>query len=276
MWNGTLTKASEVIDKFGFEVWIREKDSDVFLEGSILDQAIFEEVEKIDNIKDIEQLIYIGSLVESEVYTMSCMLIGFDINSNNVQPWDIIEGKVEDLSQDNAIILDRSFKDFFEDIEVGDTLIVGAVEMEIVGFCKNARFMANPYVWASLETARKTIPWAGEWCSTIGIKLENGYKIDEFKEDIDKIEKTNEIDEVEVLSTEELRQNAYSFIVNEGGMGGSIYILVIIGFLVAMIIITVSMYQTIQEKIPEFGTLKAIGASKGFINKIDAAIVFKG
>ena len=82
------------------------------------------------------------------------------------------------------------------------------------------------------------------------------------------------IDELEVFTKQELKENTHNMIINEGGLGGAIYTLVGLGFFVAMIIITVVMYQSIQEKIPEFGTLKAIGASKGFINKLLLGQVF--
>ncbi|MFX1257687.1 MAG: FtsX-like permease family protein [Promethearchaeota archaeon] len=57
-------------------------------------------------------------------------------------------------------------------------------------------------------------------------------------------------------------------IVNEGELGEAIYMLIRMGFFVALAIFTVVMYQSIQEKIPELGTLKILGCSKGFINKM--------
>ncbi len=38
MWNGTLTKSSELIDRFGYEAWIREEDSDMILDGGYVNQ----------------------------------------------------------------------------------------------------------------------------------------------------------------------------------------------------------------------------------------------
>ena len=79
---------------------------------------------------------------------------------------------------------------------------------------------------------------------------------------------------LEVIPTDELKQNTHDMIINEGGLGGSIFILVGMGFFVALIILSVTMYQSIQEKIPIFGTLKAVGCSKGFINKMLFGQVF--
>jgi len=98
--------------------------------------------------------------------------------------------------------------------------------------------------------------------------------MDDLQDDLDEMYDLELIEELEVFTKQELKENTHDMIINEGGLGGAIYILVGLGFFVAMIIISVVMYQTIQEKIPEFGTLKAIGASKGFINKMLFGQVF--
>ena len=146
--------------------------------------------------------------------------------------------------------------------------------MEIVGFCKNARFMFTPYAWTSIETAQNAAPYFGNWSNMIGVELESGYDIDDLEDDIDDLIDLGLIEELEVFTKQELKENTHTMIINEGGLGGAIFTLVGLGFFVAMIIITVVMYQSIQEKIPEFGTLKAIGASKGFINKMLLGQVF--
>jgi putative ABC transport system permease protein len=274
MWNGVLTKSSEVTDKSGYDAWIREKDSDTIFGGGTVNESVYEQVRLISGIKESERLILTGALVEDKDYSLDCYVIGYELNSKKIEPWDVYKGHIKDLEKENAIIVDESFKKSFNNLEIGAKLSIGHIDMKIVGFCKNARFMGNPYVWMSIETAKKIAPWAGNWSTTIGIDFKKSYSIDDLKKDIDTLVDKNIIDEVNILSTIELRENTYSYIVNEAGMGGSILILVIMGYFVAMIIISVSTYQTIQEKIPEFGTLKAIGASKGYLNRMLLGQVF--
>ena len=274
MWNGTLTKSSEVIDRFGYEAWIREEDSDMILDGGFVNETVYNQVKIMSDIKETERLIYTGAEAEDEDYTLWCLIVGYELDSEKIEPWDVYEGTTDDLGKENGVILDESFKRFFKGLKIGDELRIGRIDMEVVGFCKNARFMSNPYAWMALETAKKVAPWAGNWCTTIGVDFKQGYSIDEFKDAIDELVDQNIIEEVNVLSTEELRENTHSYIVNEAGMGGSVLILVIMGYFVAMIIISVSTYQTIQEKIPEFGTLKALGAKKGYLNRMLLGQVF--
>jgi putative ABC transport system permease protein len=274
MWNGVLTKSTEVTDRSGYDVWIREEDSETSFGGGAVNESVYEQLKLISHINEIEMLILSGAEVEDKDYTLGSYIIGYELNSEKIEPWDVYKGNIDDLENKNSIIIDDSFKKFFKNLDIGTKLSVGHVEMKIVGFCKNARFMGNPYVWMSIETAEKLAPWNGNWCTTIGIDLKEDYSIGDLKDDIDTLVDNNIIEEVNVLSAEELQENTHSYIINEAGMGGSVLILVIMGYFVTIIIISVSTYQNIQEKIPEFGTLKAIGASKRFLNKMLLGQVF--
>ncbi len=267
MWNGVLSKSSEVVDAYGFDVWIQEEKQETIGSG-ILDDSVYLEVKTMDHVKDCERLIYNYAELETKDYTLGTLLIGYELDGGNLEPWDVIEGDTEDLAKTNAIIVDKHVLKYLTELRVGSKVVIGREEMEIVGICENAKFMSQPYVWASLETARKIALWAGNWCSSIGVKLTNDYSVDEFKEDVEQKHDTKELPKLEVMSTEEIRQNTYEYIVNEGGMGGSLYIIVAMGFFVTLIIVSITIYQNINEKIPEFGTLKAIGAEKGYLNRM--------
>ena len=274
MWNGVLSKSTEVIDQYDYDIWIQDKDCDTIMENCIVNDSVYQEIKDEESVEKIERIIQWMAEAETEDYSMQCIFIGYELNSEYLEPWDLIEGDISDLKKNNSIIIDETFRNYLEDIEVGDSIIINRVEMEIVGMTKNGKFMGSPYVWGSIETARKLAPWAGIWSSAIGVKLKSGISTDDFKNDIKSLENDNQIPKLEVMTTEEIRQTTYDYIVNEGGMGGSIYIIVAMGFFIALIIISVSMYQTIQEKIPEFGTLKAIGASKGYLNRVLLGQVF--
>lgn len=273
MFNGVLEESTKIIDKNDFEVWIKDEDCTNIMDGGIVDDSVFEKIKKMEKVDSVERLIIdANSRIENEEYAMQTSLIGADIHDedHDAEPWDVVEGDAEDLMEQNTIIVDKSLEEYMGDLIVNDRLTIGGVSMRIVGFCEGNKFMFNPFVWASLQTVRNIAPWLGNWSTTFGIKLDKGYSIEEFKEDFaDDIDKN-----MEVLSSEELKENTHDMIVNEGGLGGAIYIMVGMGFFVGFIILLVTLVQSIQEKIPEFAVLKALGASKGFLNKMTIFQVF--
>lgn len=274
MYNGVLVQSTDPLDRFDFEVWVKTEGDDHFFAGSPINDTTSEIIKKMSDIEEAERLIFTGANFETEDYVVDITLIGYELGSERIEPWDIYKGDVDDLKEENTIIVDESIFNNFPDLQIGDEVDVGEAEMEIVGFCRNTRFMFNSYAWASIESAQNVAPYYGNWSTSIGIEFEDDYDIDDFEEDLDVMIDLELIEELEVFTKEELKENTHTMIINEGGLGGAIYILVGLGFFVAMIIITVVMYQTIQEKIPEFGTLKAIGASKGFLNKMLLGQVF--
>jgi len=268
MFNGVLNSATNAIDRFDYDTWVRMEDSDTFLSGGYVNDTTYEKIKAMSDVDQVERLIFSQEELQTDDNVIGVRILGYELDSDEIEPWDIIEGDVDDLEDDDTVILDNSILDWFPDLEVGDDVQIGATEMEVVGFCKNAKFMFNPYAWASLESAKKTRPWLGNWSTTLGVKFDSGYDQDDFEDDIDEMIDLKLIDEVDVYSKEEIIYNTHDMIINEGGLGGAIYIMVGMGFFVAIIILAVVTYQSVQEKIPMFGTLKAIGASKGLINKM--------
>jgi putative ABC transport system permease protein len=272
MYNGVLEQSTKLMDEADYEVWLKAEDNKHFFESDFINDTSYYQLLNMGNIKEIERLIYVGADIQTEKHETYAIMIGFDIWKSNsrIEPWDVIKGDVDDLRELNTIIVDKSLEDSFPNLDVDDALLVGTTKMKVVGFCENSRFMGNSYIWTSIETARNAYPWVYNWSTAIAVNLDKNYEIDDFKDDVkDFVSK-----DLEVFSNEELKENTHSMIVNEGGLGGAIYILVGMGMFVGLIIISVTMYQSIQEKIPEFGTIKAIGAGKSFINKMLFGQVF--
>ena len=274
MYNGVLAQSTDPLDRFDFNLWIKTEGDDNFFAGDRINDTTYERIKNMGDVDEVERLIYVDANFETEDYVAGITLIGYELDSDRIEPWDIIKGDDDDLDEENTIIVDESIKGNFPDLKIGDKVDVGDVEMEVVGFCKNARFMFESFGWASIESAQNAYPYLGNWSTSLGIELEDDYDMDDLQDDLDEMYDLELIEELEVFTKQELKENTHDMIINEGGLGGAIYILVGLGFFVAMIIISVVMYQTIQEKIPEFGTLKAIGASKGFINKMLFGQVF--
>lgn len=268
MFNGVLRSTTQAIDRFDYDTWVRMEDSDTFLSGGYINDTTYEKIKAMPDVDQVDRLIFSSEELQTDDNVINVRILGYELDSDEIEPWDIIEGDVDDLEGSDTVILDNSILEEFPDLEVGDDVQIGATKMEIVGFCKNAKIMLDPYAWASLESAKKIRPWLGNWSTTLGVKFDSGYDRDDFEDDIDDMIDLGLIDEVEVFSKEELIYNTHDMITNEGGLGGAIYIMVGLGFFVAIIIIAVVTYQSVQEKIPMFGTLKAIGASKGLINKM--------
>ncbi len=196
-------------------------------------------------------------------------LVGFDLDSD-IEPWESVDDDWEDdLKKVGTIIIDKSILETYPDLEEGDEINVeDRIDLKIGSFSEGGLLMGTPFAWCSLETARSIYPYFGNYSTALGLKFDDGYDIDDFKEDI------KHIDDISVYTTQEIFDNTDDFIMNKIGVGMIIFLMAGMGFLVGIIIISITTYQSVLEKIPLFGTIKAIGAEKKFINKMMFGQVF--
>jgi putative ABC transport system permease protein len=81
-------------------------------------------------------------------------------------------------------------------------------------------------------------------------------------------QKISSIGTVSALPTPKVRRNTRNFMIYESGMGMGLGAMVIAGLIVAAIIISLTVYTSTMERIPEFGTLKAMGVRRRDIYRI--------
>ncbi len=269
MYFGSIREYSRIASEYGHEAWVTAEDMDTLLAFGIINDTSYEEIRNIDGVKDIDRVVFLNGMIEGENSVKGIQIVGFDLESCII-PWDTVPGDYRDMLEgENTIIIDESIKNTFPDLKKGDKINIGnMVEYNIVGFTSGGILMGTPYAWTSLETARKLIPWAGNFSTCMGIKFEAGYSFEDFKED------TKNIAHISVYLPEEIENNTDDFIMNKMGVGMLLFLMAGLGFAVGLIIISTTVYQSVMEKIPQFGTLKAIGADKSLINKMMFGQVF--
>jgi putative ABC transport system permease protein len=73
---------------------------------------------------------------------------------------------------------------------------------------------------------------------------------------------------VNALPKSEVRANTVNYMLYKSGIGAMVGIFAGVGLFVAVTIVSLTTYTATMERIPEYGTLKAIGAAKSDLYKI--------
>ena len=74
--------------------------------------------------------------------------------------------------------------------------------------------------------------------------------------------------EADIWTRDEFSRHAQAFWLTQTGAGGSITLAALLGFLVGLAIVSQSIYASTMENIEEFATLKAMGASRGYVQRV--------
>lgn len=260
MFYGTINEAVYIIDNNPeVKVWVVQDNAKSVTGSSMVTEDSVKEIEKIDGVKKVHSLIYMQGIVEEDGVQVLSMITGFKPEDEVGGPWELTKGRIKDLKKENAVIYDKSFEKKFKDVEAPE---INGIDLNVVGESKGAKWFTFPYLFTSLENARKVMRLRPEQSNFFMIETESGETPEKIAKEISKIEG------VDALTTKEIRKNSQEWMIFESGMGVGIGTMAIVGLFVAAIIVSLTVYTATMERLPEFGTLKAIGADRSELSKI--------
>lgn len=266
---GTLDSMVTIINHSGADIWVMPKGTTDLAQGqSIIQKDVLADIEKIDGIKSVNQLIYSPNLAEKGNSKLAVIVVGIDVASAVPAPWDIISGSRNALNQTNTIIIDESAQRELGRLSIGDRVLISTFPQEIVGICKDARSFINPLIFTSHENAQKLCNLEASETNYVLVKVQSNHAATQVAK------KISEIDGINALLKSEIRKNTIDYMLYKSGMGIGTGTFAAVGLFVAIVIISLTIYTATMERLPEFGTLKAIGASKRDIIKILMEQVF--
>ncbi|WP_407371193.1 ABC transporter permease [Carnobacterium sp.] len=248
-----------------------EKETDFSFSKSILSEDL---EEQLLNEKGVEAVASMGTVSASirsaasdeENATKTDVLIA------GIQPGLFMEpsvssGKALINSNLNGVIVDESLKE--DGFSLGDTLAINGSneEVEIIGFVQNETLNHQPVIFAQLDKFR-AIKYAAPG-SDNGIENPvNGILLQGTNVDVEAINET--IDGIEIGTKDEAVNAVPGYTAENGTIMMMLWFLIII----SAFIIGVFFYVLTNQKTQQFGVLKAIGGSNGFVIKTVISQVF--
>jgi putative ABC transport system permease protein len=160
------------------------------------------------------------------------------------------------VDESNARLLQVSEKP--TDVEVNQ--LRARVVGEITGF---GSFLGSPYVFTSYRDAARYIQLRPEYTMFILAHIQPDANVDSVKAAL-----RTRLPNLDVWSREEFSQRARTYWITQTGAGGAILTAAVLGFLIGLTIVSQAIYATTMENIEEFATLKALGATNGFIRRV--------
>lgn len=192
------------------------------------------------------------------------LLVGSDWERGGLRPWNIIEGSVEELAAPKAVAVDKTY---FKDLDVegiGDTAEINGQTVTVAAITKGIRsFTTMPYVFTTLGRAQMML----------GAQQEQGaYTLIRVKPDADV--KTvqalvrERLPDVEVLTREEFRSRSINYWLFHTAAGSGLIAGTALALIVGIVIVAQTLYSSTKDHINEFATLRALGASSGYIIQV--------
>ncbi|RLQ93650.1 ABC transporter permease [Falsibacillus albus] len=268
--NGLSTLSAATIKNLHANYVVYEKSAGATFNKSIISSDVIDEVRKNKNVKHAAGF---GSSVASiskektndNNQKTDVALLG--INAGSFIEPTVIDGKQLSTSKRFGVLANKSLKD--AGYKIGDELLVSNSKMKltIIGFVENETFNHLPALFTNMNTWRD-YQYAAPGSDNGVNKPVQAITLDAPKLNPGKLDK--EIKGIETVT----KSTAVKGMPGYKEESGTILMMLAFLIVISAFIIAVFFYVITIQKTPQFGVMKAIGASNRFLSNSIVAQVF--
>jgi putative ABC transport system permease protein len=263
---GFATTTSGVIDNSGADLWIASKDVRNFDVGSDFSERKLYQVLSTPGVEQAEKyIVRFTRWKRPDGGEESVEVVGFDPDTGAGGPWNLIAGSVKDVKAADSVIIDESYKTKLGVSHLGEVVEINNHRARIVGFTRGIRsFTTSPHVFTSFKNALNYAPRMNEDKTIyILVKSRGDVEIEELRRSL-----RERITDVDIYTTAEFSSKTRFYWMFTTGAGIAVLIAAIMGLVVGVVVVAQTIYATTVDHLREFGTLKAMGASNGYIYRV--------
>ncbi len=300
--DGFVRSTAVLIDNGNADLWVASEDM-VQLELTVqLPLLNVEAVRQVEGVAKAEPLLLRESLWRGPSGRLnSVKLVGFDPEGDLFVPWNIVQGRRSDLTQDYTVIADKASLSSLDFKQLGDVGEIGSLPVQLVGLTEGSQSITSSAVlFTSIENASTYLTAGlsgklacrfepgGLICSkdfqqaddddnsgeiappkALGSSDPISYILVRAKsgEDVQALAERLEaaIPDTRVYTQAEMSEITRSYWRDRTGIGFILGLGAGVGVIVGVVIVGQILYSSVSEHLKEFGTLKAMGASNWVI-----------
>jgi putative ABC transport system permease protein len=266
IYQGLMETSSVIIDHTPGDIWITSKNNKNFDFSQPFPEYLYHRALATEGVAAAEKLIITWGIIKhKDGGTEQVEIIGFNPDSGVGGPWQMRIGHPSAVKNGNFMIVDESAMARLGEITVGDYREVFLRRLEVVGISQGVKsFTTAPIIFTSYKSAQELSPMVGSDNTVfLIVKVADGYSTGQVINNL-----KQKLIGVDVYSRDEFSRKTRLYWTIETGVGFSFLLTIVISFLVGILIVGQTIYNSTMEHIKEFGTLKALGASNGEIYQI--------
>ena len=262
---GFTVTTSGLIDHSGADLWITSKNVPYVEQGVAFSERKLNQVRAVPGVADAQKIIaHWTQWKRHDGGEESVQIVGFNVDDPLERPWNLVEGRVEDLKHPDAIILDELYKQKLGVTRLGEVFEIGGHRARVVGFTRGIRsFTTSPYVFTSFKNAQDFTNMREDQTLFILVKLAPGANLDQVRQNL-----LGHVRDVEVLTTSQFSHMTRFYWMFTTGAGVAVLIAALLGLVVGFVVVAQTIYATTMDHIREYGTLKAMGAPNSYVYKV--------
>lgn len=256
------------IDHANADLWIMTKDAQSFEDGSLTPLPPRHRAKALatPGVKAAIPLVVAFSEWQSPAGEMSrVFVIGTDPGEDGFAPWSIFKGRWDDLIAPGAIAVDDTYLGQLGIGGIGGVAQINRNRVTVAALTDGVRsFTQAPYVYAPTERARRLAGVSEGEAAYFLVQLEPEASLPAVRSALN----ARLGDDAEALTTAEFRERSLDQWLFRTGAGMALIGGALLGLIVGTVIVGQTLYSSTKDHIHEFATLRALGSSSGYINRV--------
>lgn len=259
---GLVQNASVLIDRSRADIWISKVDVKTFDFATPFDRRKRYQIESIPGVARVEEF--------HASYTMwklptggnaSVQVVGFDPAGRLGPGLDLTAGDLNGIHNQDAVLIDESEREKLGNVQLGEQVEIMDRRAKVVGFTRGCKsFTTTPFVFTSLRRAHAYgwITNGGRTALYFLVQVREGYEPEAVRRAIQE-----QVPGIEAQTRAGFSWRTRRYWLLETGVGLGFLVGAFLGLIVGGVIVSQTLFAITVEKLPEFGVLKAMGATMG-------------
>jgi putative ABC transport system permease protein len=262
---GSERTIATVIDKAVADLWVVPIGTKSFDDPSLLIGREKHAILSTPGVQHVEEMVVgFSAWRKPRGGKKAFILVGLDYQNGGLAPWNIDEGSLEELSIPNSVAIDRSY---FADLgieKIGDYAEINNQRVRVSAVTKGIRsFTTLPYAFTSIARARQFVGANPEQATYQLVSLLPGADLETVRSNL-----VARLPDAEVLTQEEFRTRSLNYWLFKTGAGMALISGAALGIIVGVVVVAQTLYASTKDHLNEFATLRALGASAGYIHVV--------
>ena len=191
-------------------------------------------------------------------------VVGVDRASLLGNAWNLTQGSPNSILQNDGIIVDECEGEKLEYLQMGELREIGNRRARVVGMSHGIMgFLVTPYVFTTYDRAAAYLQKSPSLCSYFLVQLQPGADAEQVCDAIGE-----RVPQLDAYPRDQYSWISVNFWMTRTGLGISFGAATLLGLLVGMVMVAETLYAMVLDRLGEFGTLKAIGATETQIYSI--------
>ena len=262
---GFTVTTSGLVDHSNADLWVTSKHVPYVELGVPFSERKLYQVRAVPGVAEAQKIVSRWSQWKrADGREESVQIVGINPDSVMEQPWNLVQGSVQDLKQPDAVIMDDMYKDKLAVHHLGEVFEINGRRARVVGFTHGIRsFTTSPYVFTTFKRAQEYVKLPEDQTIFVLVKLVPGANVEQVRRDI-----LGSVQNVEVFTSHEFSRMTQIYWMFTTGAGVAVLLAALLGLVVGFVVVAQTIYATTMDHLREYGTLKAMGAPNSYVYKV--------